>query len=745
MSSKALSWTVFPDLSGSRALEHAGSWEDMIEMLSGERAKTKSDCRLISMCAFGRTKTAKMSLRHDANVLHISGVIVEHDAGQVSIDQAVTMLERAGVKGVAYTTPSHTPSAPRWRVVVPTSEPMPAHAHGALVARVNGALGGALAGESFTLSQAYFFGRVDDAAEFRLLTTFLDPEEGSFVDQLDELDEIAIGKPTTAAAVAGAEPIEQGPPSESIFAASVARLGRKLRSGDGRRELLKAYIASLSARMWRPGEVSLLVEALQARYFDPNDPPNEYRLDELIQWAAARDIRPVFRAPEPPQDTESAGVAAKPGNVTTAAIEPFPGRIADMAAWILAGAYKPQPTLSLYGAVIGMAAVIGNLYHYDDGTRLNLYGIGVGPTGIGKDRIGKSIAKLCAEAGVTRLDGAASGQGLEDAIFDTADYPVVMLSIDEAGHVLQAVSDAKGAPYLHELERLLLRLYTDSNDGFLSPRAKAKQQGKAAPPRQPVKSPYLCMWGGTTGAKLAQAVTSMQVMNGFLPRCLFAVADSTVQDREDEFKAPPLPASILCGLLPSGGLVVGHGRPKGGLIGVDAKAARLGAEVRRQMNARLGVLPEESIERALLSRAWLKMRRVAGVAAVCENPLSPMVFERHLEWASRLVQSSDSALVDYAGRNIHDDIIVQRAEAIAALAKRIAAAKDERICRGHREWALLASGWVPHSILLRYSKLSAKDFGAAIDHACQAGDVLARDFAGNVATERLIRAYKGHE
>ncbi len=59
-----------------------------------------------------------------------------------------------------------------------------------LVARLNGLFGGIFAGESFSLSQSYYYGRVAGNEDHRV-----EYIEGHPIDTLVELDEIALGKP----------------------------------------------------------------------------------------------------------------------------------------------------------------------------------------------------------------------------------------------------------------------------------------------------------------------------------------------------------------------------------------------------------------------------------------------------------------------------------------------------------------------------------------------------------------------
>ena len=103
---------------------------------------------------------------------------------------AVETAEQGGLGCIIYTSPSHTPDKPRWRVLCPLSRELPPEDRYRLVARLNGLYGGIFAAESFTLSQSYYFGKVAGAVEHRVEVL-----DGEPIDLLDELDEIAIGRP----------------------------------------------------------------------------------------------------------------------------------------------------------------------------------------------------------------------------------------------------------------------------------------------------------------------------------------------------------------------------------------------------------------------------------------------------------------------------------------------------------------------------------------------------------------------
>jgi hypothetical protein len=201
--------TKFPNEKAFRKREKKVSPRKLAtEWIANRRAASKDKLPWLKLAAFGDQRSKKNCLRTNANVLWISGIEVEHDAGTMSLEEARRRLRESGIASILYTTPSHTPEAPRWRVLCPLSHPYPPEAREQLVAWLNGLLDGALAPESFTLSQSYYYGQVEgaspiaveiidgkralnDAAE--LATTALGKEKKSFEDRKRTSDEYELG------------------------------------------------------------------------------------------------------------------------------------------------------------------------------------------------------------------------------------------------------------------------------------------------------------------------------------------------------------------------------------------------------------------------------------------------------------------------------------------------------------------------------------------------------------------------
>lgn len=155
-----LAVSMFADVKAQRIEPNHLSLRQLQDRLNSTTARDKAALPLVKLGTFGDARTDKGSLRHDANLLRVSGVEGDYDAGAVSPQDAAERLRQAGIAALVYTTPSHTAEAPRWRVLAPLAAAVAPAEREALCSRLNGALGGILATESFTPSQSYYFGAV---------------------------------------------------------------------------------------------------------------------------------------------------------------------------------------------------------------------------------------------------------------------------------------------------------------------------------------------------------------------------------------------------------------------------------------------------------------------------------------------------------------------------------------------------------------------------------------------------------
>jgi hypothetical protein len=157
--------TIFPNLRGVTADEVQVTPEQIVDLIRTARADRKENLPLIKCARFGFERSPQGALRHDRNMVAITGIEGDYDGEEVDPQDAVERLREHDIEAIVYTSPSHKPMKPRWRVICPLSREYPAMDRDTLVSRLNGALGGILEPESFTRSQSYFFGSVDEPVQ----------------------------------------------------------------------------------------------------------------------------------------------------------------------------------------------------------------------------------------------------------------------------------------------------------------------------------------------------------------------------------------------------------------------------------------------------------------------------------------------------------------------------------------------------------------------------------------------------
>jgi hypothetical protein len=181
--------TFFPDFAArTKKVEHH-SMRSLAPRIQTTNANEKGQLPWLKAATFGDLRSDKDCLRNDANVLSVSGCEADYDAGKMPFGEASDRLEQQGIAALAYASPPHAEAAPRWRIICPFSAPLPPERRAKMLGRLNGLFGGVFSGESFTLSQSYYFGSVQNNPSHRVELT-----DGLPLDQHDDLDEIWIGR-----------------------------------------------------------------------------------------------------------------------------------------------------------------------------------------------------------------------------------------------------------------------------------------------------------------------------------------------------------------------------------------------------------------------------------------------------------------------------------------------------------------------------------------------------------------------
>jgi hypothetical protein len=720
-----ITWTQFPSRLALSYEVKQHTLHDLAQYLvDAGPFKKKADCPWIKLATFGTLRTDKHSLRHDANVVEITGVEGDYDAEQVTAEQAIEMLERAGIRAIVYTSPSNgvvdpprSNGGPRWRVIAPLSKPHSPSARKALLARVNGALGGILAAESFTLSQSYFYGEVE-GVDYRVYVTWNDPEEGTCVDDLDELDDIAIHKNAKEHAN---DEADRPSYSIAIFEERVNALGRKLKTGDGRRDLLKQYIASRSGKGLLKDEIITMVEGVINRYFDEADPIDQANVLEIINSFAKKDAanasQPVDLSGIMPQQVAPAPVAVpiiseRSKEVTLSPYpDPFNGVMKDICDAAAACAFKVQPKLNMLGALIGIAGAVSGEYSTKSGGRFNLFGLGALESGGGKDVPRQMAEAVAAYGGGAILGKPASGAGLEDSIHDRRSC---LVSVDEVAHLLKAVNDERAPSHLRDIGAVVLKLYSASR-GVYNRRVLARAPSTAKMASM-VANPCLSVIGFATPDGMGAAFHEDNLKDGLMGRMLYVQGDPGVMPRRpgsglvipDSLKdwakslKQPDPLSSVLEMASLGSVIVQEAH------GISDKMDKLLVDMERSRRNAGPLGP------SLYARSYEKLERIACLLAIAEDPQAPVIRIPHVEWARAMVMASDDHILAFANQNMHTGEVTKNAEKLRQIIRKIQSGGYAP--QRPNEKDAIGAGMIARSQLLRVSKFDKAVFDKCLAH-----------------------------
>ena len=415
--------------------------------------------------------------------------------------------------------------------------------------------------------------------------------------------------------------------------------------------------------------------------------------------------------------------------------EPFKGIMTETVNSVLISAHKPQPELTILSVLIGMASAIDGKYHLSDGTRLNLYGLGVAETGEGKDIVGRTAENVAFESGALLIGKPASGQGLEDALIDTRG---MLIRVDEVGHMLQSMNHIKAPSYQIELNENLLKLYSSSS-GRYATRVKAVAKGIQLP--RILQNPCLSFIGFTTPAALAKGLSLSNIEQGLLGRFLFVEGKSGVKQKRATapllLNKEPFENFKLCQMFDEGSDLS---------YSLTVKISE-SDEADIRLTELMDTFCTESAEaetpeaRSLLKRSYEKVARISGVLAVWDNSNKPVIGWDHVNWAEKLVRYSDSALLNFAQNKMHENEQLADAAKVFDVIEKIINSEIRVTASAQKIIKKMNINWVARSAALSSSKLGKEQFDKAVAHLIAIGKLGDGAFNNPVTNKNINYLY----
>lgn len=630
-------------------------------------------------------------------------------------------LRFARYRGFGYTTASHTPEAPRARAILATSRPMTAAESRIVGEVIEAEIVAELGADCIRFDASVYdpwqpvYTPVAGATRFDF--------DGEPIDVDATLAKRAPSRkeppPTPTPSAGGASGKAGG--EDFAKARKIAHHAAERTLQDpGRSRHAECYaMGCYMRRDGLPNDDALFRAALE--YFAHNMRPTDAgghlagmdfdREMTAIRdgWHRAAEGSPVpFHSPAKQPEEPQSSISYP---------EPFRGHMAAMHANLLQAAHKPQPELATLACLVAMAGGVSGLYALHDGTRCNLYGLGVAMSGTGKDAPQWAAREIGRAAGSKLIGTPASGEGLEDVLENRCG---VLCVADEIAHIIAALNGSTAKPHMLSLARNLLALYSAGRGNYAKRQKAAEKKGKPETPEY-ILCPSFSMLGFATPEKLGAAATAGNVEDGLLGRMLFAFGRDNPPHRRVRHVFELAPDVLATAEDIANASLFIDADPASGSFNAEAREAIV-IETMPDADAALDDVLEafdkqaaesknDPLRRTLFVRSYEKVYRIAGVLAVWDYPKNPVISHEHVAWAMHMVCASNEAARRFLAEYMHGGEVQAHAAEIKRALVRL---KGEKRIEA-----------VPHSDLLKavQKKINAREFSLAVEHLTETEEI----------------------
>jgi hypothetical protein len=526
----------------------------LAELIGTTQGAEKFRLPWLKLARFGDKRSDKNCLRTDANTQAISGCEVEHDAGTITFETAVALMQAAGIRCLLYTSPSWQEGVKeKWRILLPTSKELPGEARFQLVARAHGLLGeGAITPECFTLSQAYLFGHLKGAEHREVVI------EGDFIDQRGDLDANALGKPKF---IKPAHAGKGGHISPCRSDEEIMELLRQsvllTRYGDKQwHNVMLSATASMIGRGWSDEaiydataeycdagwgdpDIEVMIEGGRAKWNRPDTSGLNNGFGDALRGLLGDNYSTILDAPVSPAPP------APPiggGNEVPAHLLEVPGLVGKIMRFIVDSAIQPQPILALGSALVIVGTAAGRLLAGPTMSGTHLYTVGLAESGGGKDHPTRMITIILNAAGLSELIGASQFISMPSILNFLQRKPLSACPIDEIGSFLKRINNRHAGEFTTSISGVLRTAWGAS----YSPMPTPEWAGRSS---VIIHAPAMSIYGVSTPEEFYAALEGADILNGALNRFILLVTKMVPPKCKPQVTFDQVPQEIIDGLL----------------------------------------------------------------------------------------------------------------------------------------------------------------------------------------------------
>jgi hypothetical protein len=337
-----------------------------------------------------------------------------------------------------------------------------------------------------------------------------------------------------------------------------------------------------------------------------------------------------------------------------------PGLVGELATWINESSIKPQPVLALGAAISAMATILGRKVQTETGLRTNVYVLGVGETGCGKERARQAIRQLFDEIGVVRCIGEsfASDSAVESAVI--AD-PACLYLIDELGHFLGTVRDEHTPSYVRSILPILLRMYSASESMYRRRTYADSKKNDDNNESVTVDQPCLSIYGTTVPQNLYSSISKEHASDGFLSRLLvFESGDPDPYVRIPDQETRKTPQELVDGfgwwgkakINPTAEGNLEAERPNPLIVKATKDAWSVFDGLENRMREKRRIVREAGGDQGPYTRIWATAQKLALIRACGIRLEMPEITETDARWGAGLAWALTDRFLDRVGKSV---------------------------------------------------------------------------------------------
>jgi hypothetical protein len=337
-----------------------------------------------------------------------------------------------------------------------------------------------------------------------------------------------------------------------------------------------------------------------------------------------------------------------------------PGLIGELAEWINKSSIRLQPMLALGASIAAMATILGRKVQTETGLRTNIYVLGVGHTGCGKERARQAIKALYSDIGAERCIGEsfASDSAVESAVISE---PSCLYLIDELGHFLGTMKSEYTPSYVRSILPILLRMYSASESIYKRRTYADSKKNDEENETVMVDQPCLSIYGTTVPQNLYTSIAKEHASDGFLSRLLvFESSDPYPYVRIPDQEARKTPQNLIDGFTwwmeakinPKNNGNLDALRPNPLVVKATKDAWSVFDGLENRTREQCKAIREADGDQGPYTRIWATAQKLALIRACGIRLEAPEITEADARWGVNLAWTLTDQFLKKVGKSV---------------------------------------------------------------------------------------------